>query len=78
MTIIGGRLLQVLLGIYFLLLLYDRYLTQEDIGIIERMQAGRSSDGFDGGVLSPYWDPLQQHFARLLRDSIAAHCDIES
>ena len=53
-------------------------LNQEDIGIIERMQAGRSSDGFDGGVLSPYWDPVQQHFARLVSDSIAAHCDIES
>lgn len=53
-------------------------LNQEDIGIIERMQAGRSSDGFDGGVLSPYWDPVQQHFARLLSDSIAARCNIES
>ena len=47
-------------------------LNQEDIGIIERMQAGRYSDGFDGGVLSPYWDPVQQHFARLMHDSIAA------
>jgi choline monooxygenase len=45
-------------------------LNQEDIGIIERMQAGRSSEGFDGGVLSPYWDPVQQHFARLIYDSI--------
>lgn len=45
-------------------------LNQEDVGIIERMQAGRSSDGFDGGVLSPYWDPVQQHFARLVFDSI--------
>ncbi len=43
---------------------YD--LNQEDIGIIERMQAGRASDGFDGGVLSPYWDPVQQQFARLI------------
>ncbi|MGI9319579.1 MAG: aromatic ring-hydroxylating oxygenase subunit alpha, partial [bacterium] len=41
-------------------------LNQEDIGIIERMQAGRASEGFDGGVLSPYWDPVQQHFARLI------------
>ena len=47
-------------------------LNQEDIGIIERMQAGRYSDGFDGGVLSPYWDPVQQHFARLMHDAIAA------
>ena len=28
-------------------------LNHEDIGIIERMQSGRRSDGFDGGVLSP-------------------------
>ena len=44
-------------------------LNQEDIGVIERMQAGRNSDGFDGGVLSPYWDPVQQQFARLVFDS---------
>ena len=45
-------------------------LNNEDIGIVERMQAGRLSDGFDGGVLSPYWDPVQQHFARLIYNSI--------
>ncbi len=45
-------------------------LNHEDIGIIERMQAGRYSEGFDGGVLSPYWDPVQQHYARLISDSI--------
>lgn len=47
-------------------------LNHEDIGIIERMQVGRRSDGYDGGVLSPYWDPVQQHFARLVADAIAA------
>ena len=47
-------------------------LNHEDIGIIERMQEGRRSDGFDGGMLSPYWDPVQQYFARLLSNSIAA------
>ena len=41
-------------------------LNLEDIGILERMQRGRLSDGFNGGVLSPYWDPVQQHFARLI------------
>ena len=46
-------------------------LNHEDIGIIERMQDGRRSDGFDGGVLSPYWDPVQQHFARLVAADIA-------
>ena len=45
-------------------------LNHEDIGIIERMQAGRSSEAFDGGVLSPYWDPVQQHFARLIFEAI--------
>ena len=44
-----------------------------DIDVIERMQAGRLSDGFDGGVLSPYWDPVQQHFAGLIYDSIGAN-----
>jgi choline monooxygenase len=47
-------------------------LNHEDIGIIERMQAGRYSEGFDGGVLSPYWDPVQQHYARLISASIAS------
>ena len=50
-------------------------LNHEDIGIIERMQDGRRSEGFDGGVLSPYWDPVQQYFARLLSNSIAANND---
>ncbi len=45
-------------------------LNHEDIGVIERMQAGRYSDGFDGGVLSPFWDPVQQHFASLVANSI--------
>jgi len=47
-------------------------LNHEDIGIIERMQAGRYSDGFEGGVLSPYWDPVQQHFARLIANAVRA------
>ena len=47
-------------------------LNLEDIGIIERMQAGRTSDAFEGGVLSPFWDPVLQHFARLVVESIIA------
>ncbi|GIS88659.1 MAG: hypothetical protein CM1200mP18_13690 [Gammaproteobacteria bacterium] len=47
-------------------------LNNEDVGILERMQAGRLSDGFDGGVLSPYWDPVQQHFARLIFESVTS------
>jgi hypothetical protein len=34
------------------------------------MQAGRASDGLDGGVLSPYWDPVQQHFARFIFEAM--------
>ena len=47
-------------------------LNHEDIGIIERMQQGRASEGFDGGVLSPYWDPVLQHFAVLTTEAIDA------
>ncbi|MCZ6578141.1 MAG: aromatic ring-hydroxylating dioxygenase subunit alpha [Gammaproteobacteria bacterium] len=47
-------------------------LNHEDIGIIERMQAGRRSDGFDGGVLSPYWDPVQKHFAAMMARAISS------
>ncbi len=47
-------------------------LNHEDIGVIERMQAGRYSDGFDGGVFSPYWDPVLQHFARLMTRALEA------
>ena len=47
-------------------------LNHEDIGVIERMQAGRASEGFDGGVLSPYWDPVQRQFARLIMDSMGS------
>ena len=41
-------------------------LNSEDAGVIQRMQQGRLSEGFDGGVLSPFWDPVQQQFARLI------------
>ena len=49
-----------------------RDLNNEDIGVIQRMQLGRSSEGFDGGVLSPFWDPVQQQFARLIVASMSA------
>ena len=45
-------------------------LNHEDIGIIERMQMGRRSEGFNGGVLSPYWDPVSQYFAKLMAEAI--------
>ena len=47
-----------------------RELNAEDIGVIERMQQGRHSPGFDGGVLSPYWDLPTQHFSRLVADAV--------
>lgn len=47
-------------------------LNLEDIGVVERMHAGRASEGFDGGVLSPYWDPAVQHYARLVVEAITA------
>ena len=47
-------------------------LNLEDIGILERMQKGRLSDAVDGGVLSPYWDPVQQHFARLIYQAMVS------
>ena len=51
---------------------YDMWneLNTEDFEIVENMQIARSSPGFDGGVLSPYWDPPTQHFARLLTVAI--------
>jgi len=47
-------------------------LNHEDIAIVERMQSGRASDGFDGGLLSPYWDPVQQHFAGMIIQAISS------
>ncbi len=45
-------------------------LNNEDIAIIERMQQGRISPGFEGGVLSPFWDGAIQHYARLMTDAL--------
>ena len=44
----------------------------------ERMQSGRRPDGFDGGVLSPYRDSVQQHFAGLVSNAILTGSDIKS
>ena len=42
-------------------------INDEDIGILERQQKGRSSPAFEGGLLSPYWDaPTTHRFARLV------------
>ena len=51
---------------------YDMWdeLNTEDFKIVENIQRARWSPGFDGGVLSPFWDPATQVFARLMLDSI--------
>lgn len=41
-----------------------RAINAEDIGITERLQAGRASPGFDGGRLSPVQDFASHHFMR--------------
>ncbi|MCA8967421.1 MAG: hypothetical protein KDC48_21245, partial [Planctomycetes bacterium] len=46
-------------------------LNAEDLGLIERMQRGRHSPGFDGGVLSPFWDGYVGHLSRLVLDGVA-------
>jgi len=49
---------------------YDMWneLNTEDFVIVENMQVARSSPAFDGGVLSPFWDPATQHFAKLMNE----------
>ncbi len=46
-------------------------LNREDVNAIEWMQKGRQSPAFDGGVLSPFWDPSHQHFARMVIETMA-------
>lgn len=31
-------------------------LNDEDIGLLESLQKGRAAPGYDGGMLSPYWE----------------------
>ena len=47
-------------------------LNAEDIGLLEALQAGRRAPGYDGGVLSPYWDEAARHLARLVAGTIRA------
>jgi choline monooxygenase len=39
-------------------------LNKEDLSLIERLQRGRLSPGYDGGRFSPYWDEAPLHLAR--------------
>jgi len=47
-----------------------RKVNGEDIAACEQMQIGRTSPGFDGGILSPYWDTPTQHFSRLVLEAL--------
>lgn len=45
-------------------------LNQEDVGLLEMLQKGRSAPGYDGGLLSPYWDEAPRNFARMLLQTL--------
>ena len=47
-----------------------RALNAEDVGLLEMLQAGRRSPGYDGGRYSPAWEEPVRHFARLVVQSI--------
>lgn len=49
-----------------------RELNAEDIGIIEGLQKGRSSPGFDGDCFSPYWDEAVRHLSLLIMERMSA------
>ena len=48
-----------------------RAVNDEDIGILERLQAGRASDGYDGGPFSPLHEPTVHNFQRLVAEALA-------
>ena len=47
-----------------------RALNAEDVGLLELLQAGRRSPGYDGGLYSPAWEAPVRQFARLVVQSI--------
>jgi choline monooxygenase len=49
-----------------------RDLNAEDIGLLESLQRGRQAPGYDGGVLSPYWDEAPRSFSRLVAETMRA------
>jgi choline monooxygenase len=49
-----------------------RVVFAEDVGVVEGMQQGRCSPGFDGGVFSPVMDTPTHHFHRWAANSLAA------
>lgn len=48
-----------------------RAVFQEDVGVVEGMQLGRQSPGFDGGLFSPVMDEANHHFHRWVAGSIS-------
>lgn len=53
-------------------------LNREDILPLESMQRGRVSPGFDGGSLSPHWDPGTHFFARQVAELMLRHEGMDS
>jgi choline monooxygenase len=41
-------------------------LNDEDVGLVESLQKGRTSPAYDGGRLSPYWDEAPLHLSRMI------------
>ena len=50
----------------------DSY-TQEDIAILERLQAGRHSPAYDGGRFSPYHETTTHQFQKLVAQHLEAY-----
>lgn len=48
-----------------------RAVFNEDIGVVEGMQLGRMSPGFDGGLFSPVMDEANHHFHRWVAGSMS-------
>jgi len=44
--------------------------TEEDIAILERLQAGRRSSGYDGGRFSPFHETTTHRFQKLVAESL--------
>lgn len=54
--------------------LVDRVLSvfDEDVAILDRLQAGRSSSGFDGGRFSAFHEPTSHRFQRMIASRLLA------
>jgi len=46
---------------------------KEDIFAVERMQKGRSSPGYEGGIFSPAMDAPTVHFHKWVADQLVKH-----